>query len=574
MMAMNGRHPRRTAAIIAVTAGIALLASGIGVGRGRTPSAPAIGLTASPGATASERPRALGPTDPATPLRLTLGLRLPGGWRLRRFLADVADPAATDYRNFLSASAFGRRFGLPTARLSSLEQALRAAGFHGVAAFPQRTAVRLRATAGIAEAFFDVRLRDFRAADGTRYHAPVGPPVVPPSLRDAVVTVDGLSSRAAVHPAGLLAQIPAHGLTPSEAATAYGVTPLTRDGVAGTGQTVAVVSFATFHDADIAAFDQQFGIQGPAVERVRVKGGTTRHDLEVDLDLEVIRGLAPEAQIVDYEAPQSASIGDVVDAIVADGRADIVSLSWGLCDEPFSPSLRARDQRSIDAAVAQGISIFVASGDRGAYTCQEQSLADHRLTVDWPSSSPGVVAVGGTRLFLGTGGEYADEAGWEDVLSGTGSGGGLSPVDPRPSWQSGPGVDNADSNGKRQVPDVAGPADPDSGFFVLSTDGSGQLAGYQIGGTSAAAPFWAASTALMSQFAGRSGVKGLGFVDPMLYAIAAAPGAEGPFHDVTRGGNRRFRAAPGWDFVTGLGSPDVANLARAVMAYLRQHPAA
>jgi kumamolisin len=178
-----------------------------------------------------------------------------------------------------------------------------------------------------------------------------------------------------------------------------------------------------------------------------------------------------------------------------------------------------------------------------------------------------VVSVGGTRLFLTSGGGYARETGWEDVLSRGGSGGGLAPDRDRPGWQKGPGVDQRASNGGRQIPDVAGPADPDSGFQVVATgpDGFGT---YQVGGTSAAAPFWAATAALVLEDAAGKGVTLPGFLGPSLYAIAAGAGgaAGSAFHDVTVGRNRLFPCGPGWDFVTGLGSPDVAKLAEAFVA--------
>jgi kumamolisin len=128
-------------------------------------------------------------------------------------------------------------------------------------------------------------------------------------------------------------------------------------------------------------------------------------------------------------------------------------------------------------------------------------------------------------------------------------------------------VQNQFSNGKRQLPDVAAAADVASAWPTYS---QGQL--NAAGGTSAAAPFWAASMLLIGQFAQQQGAGRLGFVSPMLYTIASTPQPAAPFHDVTTGGNLFYPNAPGWDFVTGLGSPDVNNLAQDVVAYLQQHP--
>jgi kumamolisin len=138
----------------------------------------------------------------------------------------------------------------------------------------------------------------------------------------------------------------------------------------------------------------------------------------------------------------------------------------------------------------------------------------------------------------------------------------------RPAWQAGPGVSNATSNGKRQVPDVAGPADPASGLFVVSA-GQAEV----VGGTSAATPFWAGSMVLAAQLAAKSGITSLGFLDPTLYAVAAGPPAGGnAFHDVTVGANLLYPATPGWDFATGWGSPQLSNLVPAIVAYLQAHP--
>src|SRR5207245_1718112 len=173
--------------------------------------------------------------------------------------------------------------------------------------------------------------------------------------------------------------------------------------------------------------------------------------------------------------------------------AKIASLSWGQCDPDYPRADRLRDQRAIDAAQAAGVSIFVSSGDSGAYECQRGRLADHRLSTPWPTSSQGVVSVGGTRLFVAADGSYVREYAWEDVLSAIGGGGGLATASPRPSWQRGVlGIANGYSNGRRQVPDVSANADPDTGFTMYV---GGSFA--EIGGTSAAAPFWAGATALV-----------------------------------------------------------------------------
>jgi kumamolisin len=173
-------------------------------------------------------------------------------------------------------------------------------------------------------------------------------------------------------------------------------------------------------------------------------------------------------------------------------------------------------------------------------------------------------------------GSYLSEDGWEDSVSWSGTGGGLSSSAPRPAWQRGPGVSNEHSNGMRQVPDVAGPADCDSAFFIVYplVSRQGDVLGTRRGahgcGTSAAAPFWAGVAALLRHYADREEAGEPGFLAPILYKLAATPQPYPPFHDVTRGGNLKLNAAPGWDYATGLGSPDVWNLARDLVAYLSE----
>jgi kumamolisin len=292
---------------------------------------------------------------------------------------------------------------------------------------------------------------------------------------------------------------------------------------------------------------------------------------EAELDLEMIHAVAPQAQILDYNSPGFTTtgadgLGDIIDKIVADGKADIVSDSYGFCELNWPRADIQRDEQAIEAAVAQGISIFKSSGDNGAYECQKFTTGDHRLSVEWPASSPGVVAVGGTSLSVSATGGYSGETAWEGTLENAGGGGGLSTIFRRPSWQRAPGVISRFSDGMRQIPDVSANADPISGWAVIT---GGQLS--PTAGTSAAAPFWAGAMALIEQYARQHGVPHLGFVDPMLYAIASTPQPNPPFHDITVGTNRFYPATVGWDFATGLGSPDVWNLARDIVAYLHSH---
>jgi kumamolisin len=526
--------------------------------------------------------RYVGPTDPAGRLTFSLVLGVPRRAALDRFLRDVADPSSPRYGRFLDARTFGRRFGLTGSQIRRLESTLAGAGLRVTAPYPQRTTLGVEGPVGAVERLLGVRMGDFVDRAGRVFHAPLSDPAIPGSLRGLVAGVAGLNTG----PLPASTDFPAGGLRPVDAARAYDVTPLHDRGIEGQGHAIAIVSFASFRDQDVRAFADREGLPSRTPEHVPVDGGssetTGQGSQEVNLDIDVVLGVAPEAQVLDYEAPLTSvrsfaqGTADVINRIVADGRADIVSMSWGLCDvsrlADGTPWLSAGDrlagERALQAAVAAGITVFVASGDTGAFGCQRFDLTDTRPVPLWPGDSPSAVSVGGTLLSVRQNGTYLEEAGWEDILSGSGTGGGVSPVDPLPAFQQSVADAAQNPSRHRQVPDVAAAADPDSGFLTVFPDPKTKrtVAGV-VGGTSAATPFWAASMLLIQQFAREQRAGALGFVDPLLYGVAAStPSA---FHDVTIGGNRLESCAPGWDFATGLGSPDVFVLARAIVASLR-----
>ena len=537
-----------------------------------------------PGGTPAENypaeapPTRLGPTDPREPVQFTVVLELPGRTAMQRFLAALDDPASPDFHRYIDATEFGRRYGLPEATIDRVSAWLAGGGLEITSRHPQRTGLGARGRAAQVNALLDVRLVDHVTADGVRFHAPVGRPAIPAELRGAVAGVTGLDSRPLFRPLlrGPLAAVPQGGMKPADVARAFDIAPLWEAGIDGSGQTVAILSLDGFADADVEAFEGATGVDGPPIERVRVPDGGPlppgKDSLEVNLDIDIVRGIAPGARIISYEA-DTGIFGDIINRIVADGMADIVSISWGGCEAALSaddPYLRFTAD-AFAAAAAKGISIFAASGDSGVYGCRHGDHANLALSADFPANHPSVIGVGGTYLSVRTDGTYLEEAGWEEPLSGGGTGGGLSTWYERPDWQAGPGVDKGDNpDGRRQIPDVAGPADCDSAFFVVATTPDGvQRAGPMGCGTSAAAPFWAGSMALVRQLAEREGIDGLGSLAPTLYRLAANYPPNTIFHDVIRGGNLLHPATPGWDYATGLGSPRVHALGVAIIEYLK-----
>jgi kumamolisin len=329
-------------------------------------------------------------------------------------------------------------------------------------------------------------------------------------------------------------------------------------GYDGTGQGIAMIELGGgYTDAGLSQYFQSIGVTAPQVTAVPVDGGANSPtgsadgpDGEVQLDIEVAGALAPGAAFSVYFAPNTdQGFADAVtDAVHATPTPTAISISWGQPEDSWSAqSVQVMDAACADA-VALGITVTAAAGDNGS----TDGATDGKQHCDFPASSPHVLACGGTTLALDSSGAISAETVWNDQ-NGEATGGGVSTLFPVPSWQSGAGVpDNADS-GKagRGVPDVAGNADPASGYRVL-VDGTSTV----VGGTSAVAPLWAALVARLAQQAGRK----LGLLQTVIYQ-GAQPGAGQPgFRDVTSGGNGAYSAGPGWDACTGLGSPDGTSL--------------
>ncbi len=568
-MSGAGRRPPRTQLLAAVSAvaiiGVTLMSHPV------QPSPNGPDRIEPGGSTPAPVEVEIGPTPGDREIRFSLVLGYPGADGLRDYARSVGDPSSPDFRRFLTADEIGRRFGLSD---DDIEHVAAWAVEHGLAVLertPQRIALSVAAPARLVETLFGIRLRDYADAAGRTFHAPRGQPAAPAELEGLVASIDGLDTRPLEHRAltGPLAAGPRDGMTPPIVDRLYEFEPLRALGINGEGQTIAIVSLDTFDPSDVELLDRHLGLSGPDVEKVPVNGGVADPGdgaVEVNLDIDIVRAIAPKAQILDYEGPNSGANGitNVMDRIIRDGRADIVTISWGSCERDASASALARAERTYAAAAAAGISVFAASGDKGAYDCRHQDWDDLRVSVSLPGNDVNVIAVGGTYVWMAEDGTYIDEAAWEEPLSGWATGGGLSTAYSRPSWQVGAGVDNDQSNGMRQVPDVAGPGDAVSGLLYVNA-GEGFLAG----GTSASSPFWAGYAALVRQLAEQEGLEGLGALGPTLYAVAAQQPAGSVFHDVTRGGNLLHNAGAGWDYATGLGSPRGAPLARAIVDYLK-----
>ncbi len=401
------------------------------------------------------------------------------------------------------------------------------------------------------------------------------------------------------------------GWTFNQLAAAYGVDGLYSHGALGQGETIALFELEPFETSDIGTFDScYFGAATAAamLQRLRVikvDGGVPPGpgSGEAALDVEDISALAPRATIDVYEAP-SSTIGteyatdDIYNAIVNADTATVISTSWGLCEPALqiaAPGAQEVENEIFEEAAVQGQSVFAAAGDSGSNDCSTGATpAQPVLAVDDPASQPFVIGVGGTSLTSVT--QPPVETVWNDGRSGGGGGGGISDTWPSPGWQANSGVQgvlNSYSGSSsyafcapaagaptvtappspplcREVPDVTIDANEDTGtsFYQSSSGGWGT-----IGGTSTAAPMWAAITADIAssdscsglQLNGQSHERDLGFIAPALYEAAAGAPPGRDFTDITRGTNdifglgKGFPATVGYDLASGLGSPVVTD---------------
>ncbi len=386
------------------------------------------------------------------------------------------------------------------------------------------------------------------------------------------------------------------GLTDTQIANAYGVNGLYSAGDTGAGQTVAIFELEPYARSDISAFDQcYFGASAAAsmlsrLTTVPVDGGEQPGYGygEASLDIQNISAIAPGAAIHVYEAPNTeyGSL-DEYNTIVNADTAKTVSTSWGFCElalQQVDPGTQQVENTIFEQAAAQGQTVFAASGDDGSDDCAESgpTKTEPYLSVDDPGSQPFVVSAGGTTTTDAT--LPPKEKVWNDGADGGGGGGGISGTWAAPSWQSAskvPGIDNATivaeaeqragndfcqtaASGAaacREVPDVSANADENTGAITVYYQGQWGT----VGGTSAAAPLWAAMLADTdaSEACGTTG--GVGFANPLLYAVASVPSEyKASFTDVTSGNNDDlsvngglFPATAGYDTASGLGTPQI-----------------
>jgi kumamolisin len=419
------------------------------------------------------------------------------------------------------------------------------AGLEVVDADPALRLIRLSGSALAMEAAFGTTLHAYEG-DGGTFRGREGHLTIPTDLVDRVIAVLGLDTTpiATAKIVPHRGDTPPAGFLPTDVAKLYDLSDRS-----AAGQCIGIIELGGgYTDADNKAAFKAMGLPTPQVVAVGVDGATNSPsggagaDGEVALDIQVAGGIAPGAKLAVYFAPNtSQGFADAILQAVHDeaNAPSVLSISWGGPENGWTGQAIAAMSAAFADAAMLGVTVTAASGDALA-TDGETDGAAH---VDYPASDPLVLGCGGTKLEAANS-RRAGETVWNS--NGGGTGGGVSALFPRPAYQAGLNVPAPPSaKGGRGVPDVAGDADPDTGYRIVAGGKTGL-----VGGTSAVAPLWAGIVAGLNASRG----KPLGDLHASLYAHPSA------CHDVTRGNNRSgaigYTAARGWDACTGLGSPN------------------
>jgi len=566
--------------------------------------------------------RVAGSLVSSSPLAVTVALTPRDPAALAAYAKAVSEPGSGSYRRFLTVRRFAQRFGASSAEIDGVIAALRARGLRPGRPAADGLSIPVRGTAGAVSAAFHTTLERIRLRGGRVAFANTSAPAVGRAVAPDVEAIIGLntiarpiraglpkpppppaaSGRAAGHRADHGAAVAAapraagpapcsaattqqanfdattdyHPYTINQVAAAYQFTPLYTAGDLGAGSTVALYELEGNFPADTTGYQKCFGTTG-TVSTVKVDGGAPAPSaaeddgFETQIDIDNVIGLAPKANLLVYQGPDTAQGAyDTDQAIVVGDKASILSQSWGLCESQLGANVITAEGTLFEEAAVEGITVLASSGDTGSGDCDDASSpGDTQPAVDDPASQPYVTGVGGTELSSLTG---PVESAWND-LDGSG-GGGTSGVWGVPSFQADAAANvsvtgssqsrigtcpGATSGGFcRQVPDVSAEADSYTGYMVYW--GGTWTVG---GGTSASTPLWAALVALAQSSSTCDGAR-LGFINPTLYGGAGAQYAD-DFNDVTSGNNAwiagmdPFTASPGYDPVTGLGTPKAAG---------------
>lgn len=586
---MRGQ-PRRlnarglTAGVVSVAATTACLATA-----GAVQAAPSLAPAGAAGIVPSGSVR-IGTLPSSTTLHIDVVLSPRDPQALSQYATDVATPGSPLYRDYIARGQFASMFGPTSATINSVYAALRARGLRPGAISGNHLSIPVSAPAGQIESAFGVGMASYHLAGGGTGFANTSAPKLPASVASSIQTIIGLDNLTKMHPLAL-ASIRAStkltrthairpageptggpqpcqsaaaaqgtgGLTADELAFSYDFSPLYAEHDFGHGITVGIVEFGEPNSpSDISTYQSCYGTD-TKISYTHVDGFHRRGpgQGEAALDIETVLSAAPGAHITVYQAPNNrAGTYDDYRVIVEQDQARVISESYGLCEHYQNRRDANADTTLFEQAAAQGQTIVASSGDSGSEACVPSEVAPklNRLNVNFPASDPFVLGVGGTIVTSVA--QPPAEAVWNErgatprPLGATG--GGKSGFYREPGWQRRFGI-RAKS---REVPDVAADADPSTGY-VMFQNGLWQ----QIGGTSGAAPLWAAFLALTDN---RCPATPVGFVNPTMYFVARKSSG---LHDIvpvqgrlnnndyTGQGHRHYQVFRGYDMATGLGTP-------------------
>lgn len=583
----------------------------------------------------------LGATPAAQTVTASLVLKVRNPDALEAFVAQSQEPGP-NYHRFLSVNEFTQQFAPSQGDIAAITHYLNQYGITVTEVYADRLLIKATGSADAFNQAFAVDLHNF-SNQGRHFHRPRHAPRVPVLLRDLLVAIEGFSDEALFHSmkkttaavAPLFSRppvLPRGGATATgepgnftvgDVANMYNINPLYSAGINGSGRTVGIATLANFDPADAFDYWNLIGlhVNPHRLTQVHVDGGgelsADAGSGETCLDVEQAGGLAPGAKIIVYDAPNTdAGFIDLFYKAASDNLVDSLSVSWGSAEEFYFEAIVGDDltaqmkgfHQALLEAAAQGISVFAAAGDSGAFDINDafNDPVANVLTVDYPASDPAITAAGGTTtpMTFNLGGGAPDLVvsreqvwGWDylenyfvQVLGPdfvhaffpVGGGGGVSVFWGAPDYQShtqgirrteahqsvifddgsGP-VDLLDLPAHfagRNVPDVSLDGDPFTGFLIVSTEDGGLINGF--GGTSFVAPQLSGISALVAQAAGGR----VGLWNPMLYRFKNSFGGSStsPLVDVTAGNNWFYAGTHGYAPGAGLGVLNVANLVSAV----------
>ncbi len=612
-----GRRVRRGIGLLGI---LSLIVGGLGVA-----ASAATSLVEVPGQSAVPAGAvAVGATSPTRVLNLVVALSPQHPHQLSELADAVSTPGDPEYHHYLTPSEFATEFGASSSQVAGLRQYLSQAGLSVGAESANGLSLAVSGpVTAVGAAFHTGRFENFKLPSGRVAYAATSGPRLPASVAPLVSAVIGLSDFVRAHDQVALPSGPSEGaISPSasttvtvapdpdlsncagasgvglaydaqDLASAYNFDALYGQGQAGQGVTAAVFELAGYNANDIAVYQHCYGTSVP-ITNIAVQLGATvgAGTVEVELDIEDLISLAPELSKLEvYEAPNTGTgLYDEYSRIASDGNAQVVSTSWGICEpDAIGSGLLGAENTVFQEMATQGQTVVADAGDDGSEGClgSDDSTA---LAVDDPASQPYVTGVGGTDMTAPS--NPPAESVWNEAANQAGAGGGgISERWPMAAWQAGPGVVNAYSSGApcneaeaanqagaggggisassgycREVPDVSASADPYHGYAIFCTSGdcpNDRINGWgDIGGTSAAAPLWAALIADVD-----SGCSApAGFLNPTLYSSFSSGALS--LNDITVGNNDYtgtnngdYPATVGYDMASGIGTPEGPTVA-------------